>query len=433
MEALPKRGKGVRRKKMNNRGLYLVRENYDANILEHTAWFWESTVSEDGIAVLGVTQPLSNHKKCFFFEIPEYKELSSRIERFVNNPEIKAIVVLLDSPGGAASGLFECADAIWAMHEEKPIYACVNGGMACSAAYLIAASTGHIYATETSEIGSCGVMCTAEDDTGYWEKQGVRFKTFFSKHAKKKNLSPFSEEGGKALQKSLDQTEDFYFTRLGTYRGMDKDECISGFGGGEVFFSGEALERGMIDKIATLDELLSEIRRAIADEDTNPDYVNPLISSSLEEEGDGGLSMEKKNLSDEQSRLLSELKSNPTLLASLMQDAVAGERKRVSELNAVRSECTAAIIDKALSEGSGLSDIAPDLVAAYKAENEKLAARVKELEAKVSAFDPIKKQAENSQEVKVPAGMAQEGGKSAVEEGRNAALTAFGVGRKEAR
>ena len=185
----------MRRKEMkiDSGRTYLVRDNYDVNFAEYDAWYWGRTMTEDGIAILSMTTELSNHYRSFIFELPLYKELSALIEAFANDDDVKAAVILLDSPGGDVSGLFECADAIWKMHGEKPLYACINGGMACSAAYLIAASTGRIYATGTSEIGSCGVMCTAVNKDGYWEKQGIKIKTFFSKNAKTKNRSPFTE------------------------------------------------------------------------------------------------------------------------------------------------------------------------------------------------------------------------------------------------
>ncbi len=411
--------------KIENGRTYLVRENYDVNRTEHAAWWWDLARTEDGIAMLSMTTELSNHYETWFFEIPLYKQLSAKVESLMSNENVKAIILLLDSPGGDVSGLFECADAIWNMHEEKPIYACINGGMACSAAYLLAASTGKIYATETSEIGSCGVMCTAVNSDGYWEKQGIKIKKFFSKNAKKKNLSPFSEEGAKTTQKSIDQIEDFYYERLSDYRGMDKEKCISDFGGGEVFFAAEALDRAMIDKVCTLDELLTEIRESITEQPVAPDAN--INFSSLQKEDEGGLLMgEKPVLSREE--ISAALKDYPDLFEPYLEAGAEKERKRIAELNAVRSECTAAIIDKALEEKKSLADISEELISAYKAENDRLNGRVKEMEDKLAVFEPIKNQAENTQEVKIPAGASAD--RTAEQKGYEAAITVFG-GKEE--
>lgn len=406
--------------KINNGKTYLVRENFDVNTAEERAWWWGYKDTDDGIALISATTALGNHYQMFFFEVPLYKQLSALIERAVNSEDIKAVVLLLDSPGGDASGLFECADAIWAMSDEKPIYACVNGGMACSAAYLIAASTGNIYATETSEIGSCGVMSTAVSNEAYWEKQGIKIKKFFSKNAKKKNLSPFSKEGEESLQKSIDQIEDFYFERLSKYRGIEKEKCISDFGGGEVFFGQEALGRGMIDHVCSLDELLTEIREKLSEEKNESDGINHI--NTLDRGNNGGLSMGEKALTREQ--VISALKEYPDVFESYLEAGAEKERKRIAELNAVRSECTAAIIDKALEEKKSLSDISGEIISAYKAETDRLNEKVKECEMKLAAFEPIKNQAENSQHVKTPTGEKE---LSAMEEGIKAARTAFGI------
>ena len=82
---------------------------------------------------------------------------------------------------------------------------------------------------------------------------------------------------------------------------------------------------------------------------------------------------------------------NPSLLAEAEENARTQERERVTNLMAQKSEANADIIDKAISGGQGLNDIALEL---YEAEKKKAA----ELSAKIS--DPIALQAENTQDLK---------------------------------
>ena len=82
---------------------------------------------------------------------------------------------------------------------------------------------------------------------------------------------------------------------------------------------------------------------------------------------------------------------NPSLLAEAEENARTQERERVTNLMAQKSEANADIIDKAISGGQGLNDIALEL---YEAEKKKAS----ELSAKIS--DPIALQAENTQDLK---------------------------------
>ena len=163
-----------------------------------------------------------------------------------------------------------------------------------------------------------------------------------------------------------------------------------------------------------------EIREKLSEERNESDGINHI--NTLDRGNNGGLSMGEKSLTREQ--VISALKEYPDVFESYLEAGAEKERKRIAELNAVRSECTAAIIDKALEEKKSLSDISGEIISAYKAENDRLNEKVKECEKKLAAFEPIKNQAENSQHVKTP---ADETKLSAMEEGIKAARTAFGI------
>ncbi|TNM71405.1 S49 family peptidase, partial [Escherichia coli] len=60
-------------------------------------------------------------------------------------------------PGGQAAGAFDCADMIYRLREQKPVWALCND-MACSAAMLLAAACTRRLVTQTAKIGSIGVM-----------------------------------------------------------------------------------------------------------------------------------------------------------------------------------------------------------------------------------------------------------------------------------
>lgn len=393
----------------------LVRENIDIEDRILRNYSWGCTVGEDGIAIVRLAGSLSQ-SGWFYFSSSSYRTLTARLESLMNDESVKAVIVDIDSPGGDSAGLFDATDVIWNMQAEKPIYAYVAGGMACSAAYILAAAMGRIYSSEASEIGCCGVQCVATDSSEYLKELGFRQKIFRSKNAKKKNLSPFTKEGEAEIQKTIDELEDYYYNRLSLYRGIDKDECIDHFGNGLTFHAEEALERGMIDGVCTLDELFTMVRKDAGEENAKN---NSAILSSQSEGINGGQDMDKPNanpnLTEEQ--VLSYFESNPALLAKLRTDAVSAERARVSKLEEVRTEATSSIIDKALEEGKNLDEIAMDLISAMREENKKLSKENAELREKASAVAPIAAQAESTQRANVPGTEPKE--LSAAEIGRN--------------
>lgn len=307
-----------------------------------------------------------------FFGPSSYSALRSTVEGLLNNDGVKCIGIEFNSPGGDVVGLFEACTYLSQAKEQKPIHAHVTG-MCCSAAYALAASCTDICATETSEVGSVGVYSIAVDTTEAEKKAGILTRIFRSKNAENKNKSAFTEEGARERQEKIDFFEDCFYTVLAEGRGMERDRCVEDFGHGSVFLATDALERKMIDSIASYDE-----------------WINGLTSSEAEE--DEGDDMDITRLTaEEKSEVFKALVADtPSLLAEAVEGARTEERERITGLMAQRSEVNAAIIDKAISEGNGLKDIALEL---YEVEKK----RASELSAKIA--DPIAMQAEATQEL----------------------------------
>lgn len=361
-------------KEMNQRILAL-RENYFASVDERqrcTAENWGFCVNpETGIAVVSVIGPTY----ASYWGAGTYSRLRATIESCLDNDEVNAIVLSINSPGGDVNGLFECCEYLAKAKEAKPIHAHVTG-MCCSAAYAIAASCTDITATQTSEIGSVGVYAQAYDDTEFLKKEGILSRIFRSKNAEKKNASPFSEEGAKDIQEKIDFYEGCFYTVLSEGRGMNREDCIDLFGHGSVFLALDALERNMIDNVMAYDEL-----------------INKLASSDKEE--DEGDDMDIATMTAEQKADLFKalVEDNPSLLAEAEGSAREAERSRLTGLYALRTADNAEIVDKAVAEGRSADSIYADL---YRAEKE----RADALAADKANLDTIRKQAEGEQTLK---------------------------------
>lgn len=357
----------------NSERILALREGFCASWDEYMRLIAEDwNISIDSEKKLGIIA-VKNAMGASVYGAGSYTKLRGYIELCLNNDAVEQIVLEINSPGGDVNGLFEACEYISKAKEIKPIHAHVTG-LCCSAAYAIAGACTDISATETSDIGSVGIYSEAQNWEKFDEKQGLLTKIFRSKNAKNKNLSAFTAEGEKDRQEKMDFYEDCFYTVLSEGRGIERDKCVETFGQGASFLAREALERNMIDSIASYGEL-----------------INGLTSSDEEEDEGEDMDITKMTAEEKSEVFMALVADNPSLLAEAEEKARTQERERVTNLMAQKSEANADIIDKAISGGQGLKDIALEL---YEAEKKKAA----ELSAKIS--DPIALQAENTQELK---------------------------------
>ncbi len=90
---------------------------------------------------------------------------------YLGRGNFEKIVLFIDSPGGAFTGLMEFAEVIMDAANEYDICAYTNNNM-CSGGYLLGAATGHVVASKTASVGSVGVYsqfvkAKAGEDDGY--------------------------------------------------------------------------------------------------------------------------------------------------------------------------------------------------------------------------------------------------------------------------
>jgi ClpP class serine protease len=165
-----------------------------------------------------------------------YSALQGALAYADASPDVKQIVLAVDSPGGQVDGLFETLAAIQAV--KKPIT--VRSSLAASAAYAIAAVAGKIEASSpSSTFGSIGVVSTYFIDDSIVE--------ITSTAAPNKRPDVSTEEGQAVVRAYLDELHELFVDSIATGRGVSAKDVNAGFGGGAVFTAAESKRRGMID------------------------------------------------------------------------------------------------------------------------------------------------------------------------------------------
>lgn len=192
----------------------------------------------------------------------DYQVLTSMISEASDDPNIEAILLDIDSPGGEAHGCFEFADSIYEARGKKPIVAIVNE-MACSAAYAIASAADKVYLTKTGLVGSIGVIATHVDQSKADEMAGLKYTHIFAgkKKADWNEHEPLSERGKAAIQSQVSQMYSIFVSTVARNRGLEP-ESVAGTEAG-LFMGKSAVVAGLADEVIPLSALSEKLQETI--------------------------------------------------------------------------------------------------------------------------------------------------------------------------
>jgi protease-4 len=187
------------------------------------------------------------------------KRIVPAIEKAFTYPNVKAVVLSIDSPGGAAveaERIYRAVETLKKKHD-KPVIAVINN-VGASAAYMIAMHTDTVYAAKYSLVGSIGTMIDGWDIHKAMHRLDVSQRVYASGHLKTM-LSPFlpmSKEAEAKAKELVDQGGAIFVADLKATRGTLLKPGID-YGSGEIWAGDEAKAIGLVDEIATLDEVIA--------------------------------------------------------------------------------------------------------------------------------------------------------------------------------
>lgn len=213
------------------------------------------TVREDGIAVIHVDGALSYRSSFWeaYFGMDTYNSIEASFDKCMADESIKGIVFDINSPGGEVSGCADLADKIFAAREKKPCgIVARTGGLMCSAAYWIGSACEKIYTAANGTLGSIGVLCA-------YSKGESDVNVVVSDLSPNKAPTPNSKDGLALIKKELNDLAEVFIETVARNRGTSYEDVAENFGQGGVFIGAKAVEAGMADAVATLDEVCAEM------------------------------------------------------------------------------------------------------------------------------------------------------------------------------
>ncbi len=178
----------------------------------------------------------------------------------VENPNVRAIVIDTDSPGGSVQMTAETAELIFKARATKRIVAIANTD-ACSAAYWIASAAHELCGTVGCTVGSIGVLTIHTESSEADKKYGVGNTVIKAGKYKAdgNSVEPLSDQARETIQARVDTWYQMFVAAVAKHRGVSTERVLEDYGQGRVVVGRDAVEAGLVDRIATPEQILREL------------------------------------------------------------------------------------------------------------------------------------------------------------------------------
>ena len=184
------------------------------------------------------------------------------IRRAADDPEVAAIVVRIDSPGGDGTA----SDLIWRelyrarKEKKKPVVASM-GDVAASGGYYVAAGADEILAEPSTVTGSIGVFIGHFDATELFGKLGISLVT--TKRGESADLfepnRSLTDLERKTMQAWVDDFYKSFVERVSEARNLNFAQ-VDKIARGRVWTGAQALENHLIDKLGSMQDAIAEAK-----------------------------------------------------------------------------------------------------------------------------------------------------------------------------
>lgn len=233
------------------------------------------TAESGMVVVVNISGPILKHDD---YRTPGANTISRWLAEIEDTPEFLGAVLNIDSPGGSTYAMLALTQQLESM--KKPVVSFIQHGMACSAAYGIAAATNLILsASDLDTFGSIGTYVRIQDRTKAEADQGIVTHTVMATRSKAKDRpirevlkadpsDPEDKHYQLFLKSYLDPVNEHFISMVQRHRPGLKDE--NGVFEGEKYMAQDALKYGLIDGTGKTMQDAIESVRAMSKKPTTP-------------------------------------------------------------------------------------------------------------------------------------------------------------------
>ena len=197
------------------------------------------------------------------FGVRGYASMQRDFDALAQDPEVKRVILDVDSTGGATSGIYDTIQALESLRAAKSV-ATYSSNFMCSAAYWIGSSVDMIGASPMCATANIGAMLIHTESSAAMQQRGVKATVIRSRPNKGLGTSaePLSPEGRVELENHINFIHDKFVEQVSANRRISVETLESGISDGSVFYAQDAKKNGLIDSIGSFDEFVSQFEAA---------------------------------------------------------------------------------------------------------------------------------------------------------------------------
>ncbi|MFS7358662.1 S49 family peptidase [Rahnella inusitata] len=182
----------------------------------------------------------------------------------LNDSDVKAICLDIDSPGGEVAGCFDLADVIYASRGSKPIWAILSES-AYSAAYALASAADKIIVPRTGGVGSVGVIVMHVDWSQKIKSDGLQVTiiTYGDRKAESNPYEPLSDTARKAIQSDIDEMGRLFVSTVSRNRGIA--EITVRDTEAACFLGSDGVQLGLADQVSSPDAAFRDLLQLVGE------------------------------------------------------------------------------------------------------------------------------------------------------------------------
>ena len=206
--------------------------------------------------------------------ITDPADVTGELRAYGERDDVKAVVLRIESPGGAVGPSQEIHREILRLRESKPVVASL-GAVAASGGYYAAAAADKIVASPGTITGSIGVIVEFVNAEGLLDKLGL--KGYVVKSGRYKDtgspLRKMEDDERELLQGVIDEVNSQFISAVAEGRGMAEKE-VRPIADGRILTGSQALDLGLIDAIGDLTDAV-DIVAGLAGIEGKPSVIYP--------------------------------------------------------------------------------------------------------------------------------------------------------------
>lgn len=221
------------------------------------------------VGVIAIKGSLTNRDSWYnrYIGVTSYGDIRNALTYAAGQSGIKAILLDIDSGGGAVNGVADASSLIQLIDKNvKPIYAFTDGTM-CSAAYWLGCSARETYSSNVSTVGSIGVIATHMEYSKALKEAGVGVTVIRAGEFKAlaNSVEPLSDKAKTQLQTQLNSAYQVFLEHVADCRNTTVNLCDANMAQGREFFGKDALAAGLVDGIESFDSVMTKISVKLLD------------------------------------------------------------------------------------------------------------------------------------------------------------------------